>query len=73
MTNNTPEQTPTGQPPHRRTRILVAILLTVAIPLITVAIIWPSFGAACAITVGLLISVLQNIHDHHRSNNDLGS
>jgi hypothetical protein len=65
MTTNTPEQTPAGhQPPLRRGRILLAILLTIAIPLVTVAVIWPSLGAACAITVGLLISVLQNIHDH---------
>ncbi len=66
MTPNTPEQTPAGpSSPHRRTLILLAILLTVAIPLITVAIIWPTYGAGCAITVGLLVSVLQNFHDHH--------
>jgi hypothetical protein len=69
MTTNTSEPTPPRpKPPHRPTRLLLAILVAVAVPLITVAVIWPSFGAACAITVGLLISVLQNIRDHHRPN-----
>jgi hypothetical protein len=70
MTTKTPEQTPAGpNSRHRHTLILLAILLTVAIPLITVAIIWPTYGAGCAITVGLLINVLQSIHDRHHPNN----
>jgi hypothetical protein len=65
MSTDTPEQTPAGRKPsHHRARILLAVLLVVAIPLIIVASIWPTFGTPCAITVGLLISVLQNVHDH---------
>lgn len=74
MTTNTPERVPAShKPPSRYARILLAILLTAAVPLIAVAVIWPGLGAACAITVGLLISVLQNIHDHHRPNDHPGS
>ena len=74
MITDTHEETPAGPRPTRRhTRILLAILLTIAVPLITVAIIWPTYGAACAITVALLISVLQNIHDHHRPTDHPGS
>ncbi|WP_420116550.1 hypothetical protein [Micromonospora sp.] len=54
--------------PRRRTAILLTILLVVTIPSITIAVIYPAYGAGCAITVGTLISVLQNVHDrHHRT------
>ncbi|TKV59241.1 hypothetical protein FDO65_11490 [Nakamurella flava] len=54
--------------PRRRTAILLIILLLVAIPLITIAVIYPAYGAGCAITVGTLTVVLQNVHDrHHRT------
>lgn len=54
--------------PRRRAAILLTILLIVAIPLITIAFIYPTYGAGCAITVATLTVVLQNVYDrHHRT------
>jgi fatty acid desaturase len=48
---------------NRRTLIVVVVLVVVALPLITIAGVWPTYGAACAVTVAALVAVLQLIHD----------
>lgn len=62
MILNFPDQAPGGSPPPSRAVILLVILLTVAGPLVAVAIAWPTYATACGIVVALLTAILREVH-----------
>lgn len=67
MNVNSAQRMPAGPGrPDRRTVVMLAILLIAAIPLVTITIVWPTYGSACALSVAVLIAVLQIIREHHR-------
>jgi hypothetical protein len=50
----------------RMIMIKIVVLLAVAVPLIVTAITWPIYGPACALTVAVVVAVLQIIRDHNK-------
>jgi hypothetical protein len=50
----------------RSRMIMIVVLLAVAVPLIVTAITWPIYGPACALTVAVVVAVLQIIRDHNK-------
>jgi hypothetical protein len=67
MTLNSPQQTPAGSGRQdHRTVVTIAILLIVALPLVTITIFWPIYGPACALSVAVLVAVLQILREHRR-------
>ena len=66
MSLNSPQAPAGPDHPDRRTVVILAILLIVALPLVTITILSPTYGSACALSVAVLITVLQIIREHHR-------
>lgn len=62
MTLHLPDRDPGGPPSPSRGVVLLALLLTVAGPLIAVAIVWPTYATACAIVVALFTAILREVH-----------
>jgi hypothetical protein len=67
MTLNSPQQTPAGSGrPDHRTVVMIAILLIAALPMVTITTFWPIYGSACALSIAVLVAVLQILREHRR-------